>query len=160
MRPADRLQAFADAFARRLAALDTVAAVQSRVDVQQILDGVLGRYLYNYLTEKDYAELEKRLTPAGIDAQVVADRAMLSAPFDLSAAKAVVEDPLGVRRLAASSLAESYREMAPSLSGGYFGCPRRECVAAAGAAEGICLRQRVQRAADASGARGGSGGAP
>jgi uncharacterized protein len=119
--PADRLQAFADAFAVRLAGLDTVAAVHSRIDVQQILDGVLGRYLYNYLTEKDYAELAQRLTPAGIDEQVAADRAILSAPFDLSATKAVVEDPLGVRRLAASSFAESYTGVAPSLSGGYFG---------------------------------------
>ena len=122
-RPADRLQAFAAAFAHRLAALDTVAAVHSRVDVQQILDGVLGHYLYNYLTEKDYAELGKRLTPAGIDAQVAADRSILSAPFDLSAAKAVAEDPLGARRLAAGSLAESYSEMAPSLSGGYLAAP-------------------------------------
>jgi predicted RND superfamily exporter protein len=121
--PADRLQAFADAFAHRLAALDTVAAVQSRVDVQQILDGVLGRYLYNYLTEKDYAELGKRLTPAGIDALVVADRAMLSAPFDLSATTAVVEDPLGIRRLAGASLAESYSEMAPNMGGGYLAAP-------------------------------------
>jgi predicted RND superfamily exporter protein len=119
--PADRLQAFADGFAVRLAALDTVAAVHSRIDVQQILDGVLGRYLYNYLPEKDYAELAQRLTPAGIDAQVAADRAILSAPFDLSATKAVVEDPLGVRRLAASAFAESYTGVAPSLSGGYFG---------------------------------------
>ncbi|HEX7408243.1 MAG TPA: MMPL family transporter [Candidatus Binatia bacterium] len=119
--PADRLQAFADAFAVRLAGLDTVAAVHSRIDVQQILDGVLGRYLYNYLTEKDYAELAQRLTPAGIDVQVAADRAILSAPFDLSATKAVVEDPLGVRRLAAGAFAESYTGVAPSLSGGYFG---------------------------------------
>ena len=118
--PEERLQAFADAFANRLAALDTVAAVHARLDVQQILDGLLGRYLYNYLTKEDYVELEKRLTPAGIDAQVLADRAILSAPFDLSAAAAVVGDPLGVRRLAVTSFAESYSEVAPRLSGGYF----------------------------------------
>lgn len=121
--PVDRLQAFADAFASRLASLDTVGAVHSRIDAQQVLDGILGRDVYNYLPEKDYAEFERRLTPAGVEAQVAADRAILSAPFDLSAARAVVQDPLGVRRLAASALADSYGEIAPRLSGGYVTAP-------------------------------------
>ncbi|MFI5366867.1 MAG: MMPL family transporter, partial [Candidatus Binatia bacterium] len=47
-------------------------------------------------------------------------RAVLSAPFDLSAARNVVQDPLGVRRLAAAGFADAYGEAAPSLSGGYF----------------------------------------
>jgi uncharacterized protein len=121
--PLSQLQAFADAFAERLRGLDTVAAVHARIDVQQVMDGIFGRLLYNYLPEADYAELEKRLTPAGIEAQVVADRAILSAPFDLSAARSVVEDPLGVRRLAASAFAAAYGDVAPSLSGGYFTAP-------------------------------------
>ncbi len=118
--PAERLQDFADAFASRLTRLDTVTAVHSRIDVQQLMTGLFGGYLYNYLPEKDYAELGRRLTPAGIEEQVAADRAMLSAPFDLSAARGVVEDPLGVRRLAAGALADAYGEMAPRLSGGYL----------------------------------------
>lgn len=118
--PPDRLHAFADAFAGRLAGLDTVAAVHSRIDVQPLLQGILGRYVYNYLPEKDYAELQRRMTPAGIEEQVVADRAIVNAPFDLSAAQAVREDPLGVGRLAASALAESYAEMGSRISGGYI----------------------------------------
>ncbi len=118
--PLPRLERFADAFAARLAALDTVAAVQSRLDVQQVTDGLLGSYLYNYLPEADYAEVARRLTPAGIAAQVAADRAILSAPFDLSAARAVQEDPLGFRRLAAAALAQSYGGVAPGLRDGYF----------------------------------------
>lgn len=118
--PTERLQQFADALAARLAELDSVASVQARLDLQQILDGVLGRYLYNYLPEKDYAELAARLAPEGIDAQLAADRALLNAPFDLSATRAVVDDPLGIRRLAARAFTASSAEFVPSLSGGYF----------------------------------------
>jgi len=116
----DALHAFADAFAQRLTALDTVAAVQSRIDVQQLMDGLLGRYVYNYVPEDDYAELERRLTPAGIDAQIAVDRTMLSAPFDLSAARAIAGDPLGVRRLVAAALAEPFRRLAPNMRDGYL----------------------------------------
>jgi uncharacterized protein len=121
--PLGELQRFADAFADHLTVLDTVAIVQARVNVEQVLEGMFGRYLYNYLPEADYPELERRLTPDGIDAQVAADRAMLSAPFDLSAAHNVVQDPLGVRRLAATAFADAYTEAASSLSGGYFAAP-------------------------------------
>jgi len=121
--PLPRLQGFADAFAERLSVLDSVAGVHARIDVQQVLDGVLGRYLYNYLPEADYAELERRLAPEGIEAQVAADRAMLSAPFDLSAARSVAQDPLGVRRLVGSALAEASGGVTPALSGGYFTAP-------------------------------------
>jgi predicted RND superfamily exporter protein len=115
-----RQQRFADEFAGRLATLDTVTNVQVRIDVDQVLDGILGRYLFNYLPEPDYDELAQRLTPEGIAAQVTADRAMLSAPFDLSMARAVLEDPLGVRRLAGRTLAVSYGRAAPALGSGYF----------------------------------------
>ncbi|MBI1814002.1 MAG: MMPL family transporter [Deltaproteobacteria bacterium] len=118
-----RQQRFADEFAGRLAALDTVANVQVRIDVDQVLDGMLGRYLFNYLPESDYDELAQRLTPEGIAAQVTADRAILSAPFDLSMARAVLDDPLGVRRLAGRALAASYGRAAPALGSGYFTSP-------------------------------------
>ncbi|MBI4518631.1 MAG: MMPL family transporter [Deltaproteobacteria bacterium] len=118
--PPERLQSFADEFASRLSQLDTVGAVHARINVQAVLDGLLGRYLYNYVPEADYAELADRLTPAGIEAQVAADRAVLSAPFDLSAARAVVQDPLGFRRLAAGALAQSYRQAAPAHGSGYL----------------------------------------
>ena len=114
-----RLQRFTDEFAARLARLDPVAEVQARLDMQPILDGMLGRYLYNYLPEADYDELERRLTPDGLDSQAAADRAILSAPFDLSAARMVMQDPLGVRRLAGDALAAAYGGGA-SLSSGYF----------------------------------------
>ena len=118
--PLAQMQGFADQFARRLGRLDAVATVHARIDAQQVLDGLLGRYLPNYLPESEYAEVASRLTPEGIEAQVAADRAILSAPFDLSAARAVMQDPLGLRRLAARALGDSYRQAAPALSGGYF----------------------------------------
>lgn len=117
--PPTQLQRFADVFAERLAQLDVVASVQSRIDVQQVLSGMFGRYLYNYLSDRDYDQLERRLTPEGIEAQVQADRAILSAPFDLGGAQAVAQDPLGVRRLAASTFAEASASGAPGLNGGY-----------------------------------------
>ena len=95
--PLAELRQFADAFAARLMALDAVIRVHSRLDMDQLLDGLLGQYLYNYFPEAEYAVLERRLTPAGIDAQVMVNRAILNAPFDLSATTAVVEDPLGLR---------------------------------------------------------------
>ena len=121
--PPSHLQNFADSFAARLAALDSVDTVESRVDLERVLDGVLGRYLYNYLPVDGYAELARRLTPAGIDAQVAADRAMLSAPFDLSAAGAVLHDPLGIRQLAAAALAAGYGQARMNVSAGYFAAP-------------------------------------
>jgi uncharacterized protein len=118
-----RLQDFTDRFAERLRALETVVSVQARVDPQAILDGLLGRWVYNYLTDKDYDELEARLTPAAIEVQVAANRAILSAPFDLSTAQAVMTDPLGVRRLAAAGLADSYGRAGAGLRDGYFSAP-------------------------------------
>jgi len=115
-----QLQRFADEFAPRLARLDAVAEVQARLDLEPILEGMLGRYVYNYLRETDYDVLEQRLTPGGLDAQAAADRAILSAPFDLSAARLVLQDPLGVRRFAAAGFADAYAGLGSSLSGGYF----------------------------------------
>jgi len=119
-RSEEGLHTFADDFAQRLGALETVAAVQSRIDVQQLMDGLMGQYVYNYVPAADYAELEGRLTPAGIDAQIAADRAILGAPFDLSATRTVADDPLGVRRLAAGALADAYGGLAPNLRDGYL----------------------------------------
>jgi predicted RND superfamily exporter protein len=118
--PLEQLERFADELTSRLAPLDTVAAVHGRINMARIRDGILGRYLYNYLPEAEYAELRERLTAAGIERQVAIDRAILSAPFDLSSAGAVVQDPLGVRQLAGRAFAEAYGEVAPKLRGGYF----------------------------------------
>jgi predicted RND superfamily exporter protein len=118
--PPATLQRFADGLAAHLAALDTVREVHSRVDTQRMLDGMLGTYLFNYIPAELYGQVAERLTPDGIDAQVAADRAILAAPFDLSAGRAVIDDPLGFRRLAAQHLAEAYAGVTPSLDGGYF----------------------------------------
>ncbi len=109
----EQMQVFADAFTQRLARLDTISAVHARVDMQQIFDGILGRYVYNYLSDEGYAQLRERLTPEGIERQVAIDRAILSAPFDLSSTRAVLQDPLGVRHLAGSAFAAAYGEVAP-----------------------------------------------
>jgi predicted exporter len=120
-----RMQQFADDLGRRLASLDAVATVQVRVDPDALLDGLLGRWLYNYIPVEAYAEVERRLTPEGLEAQVAAARAVLAAPFDLSTARAVAADPLGLRRLAARPLLESYAGAGPSLESGYFVSPDR-----------------------------------
>lgn len=121
--PLSKMQAFADAFGGRLVGLDTVASVQVRLDLERLLAGILGRYLPNYLPEAAYDELERRLTPDGIEAQLAINRAVLSAPFDLSSARAVREDPFGLRRMVAEDLARSAGAGRPSLSDGYFTAP-------------------------------------
>jgi predicted RND superfamily exporter protein len=117
--PLETLQAFADGLGERLARLETVERVQARVDMERVLDGVLGRYVYNYLPGEGFDELERRITPAGLQAQVAALRAILSAPFDLTAAQAVLEDPFGLQRLVATELTRSYGSKS-SLRDGYL----------------------------------------
>jgi len=118
-----QLQAFADAFGAEVGVLDTVGGVQVRIDIEPLLEGVLGRYLYNYLPERAYDALAARLTPEGIDAQLAATRAVLSAPLTLGVARAVREDPFGLRRDVAERLEESYGEAGPSLRDGYLTAP-------------------------------------
>jgi predicted RND superfamily exporter protein len=115
-----RVQRFAATLAERWAALDEVDRVQVRVDIDHLLDGLLGRRLWSYLPDEAWDEVERRLTPAAIDARVAANRAMLAAPFDLSAARLITEDPLGLRQLAAAAVAASYAGAGPSLTNGYF----------------------------------------
>src|SRR5262245_1826114 len=118
--PPATLHRVADALATRLAALDTVAEVHSRIDPQRMLDGILGTYLFNYIPADAYPQVAERLTTDAIDAQVEADRAILSAPFDLSAKRAVTDDPLGFRAIAGRHLADAYAGVAPALDAGYF----------------------------------------
>lgn len=115
-----RVQRFAAALAARLQALPEVERVQARVDLDRLLDGLLGRRLWSYLPEESYDEVERRLSAAAIDSRVAANRAILAAPFDLTAARAIADDPLGFRRLAAEAVAASYAGAAPSLASGYF----------------------------------------
>lgn len=115
-----RLQRFAAELEGRLAGLDTVRRVQARVEPDAVLDGLLGRWLFHYIPDDDYAEVARRLEPAAMEARVAGARAALAAPFDLSAARMIAEDPLGLRRLAAGPLLDSYGGAAPSLESGYF----------------------------------------
>jgi predicted exporter len=101
------LRRFADRFAAEIGRLDSVSQVQVRIDAEQIMHGLLGRYLYNYLPETAYDELQQRLTAVGIDRQLAANRAILNATFDLGAVEQIAKDPLGIRRLAAMSLLQS-----------------------------------------------------
>jgi len=117
--PPAELHRFVDALTPRLAALDTVVAAHGRIDGAQMLDGMLGTYLFNYIPEDGYRQIAERLTPEAIAQQVAADRAILSAPFDLSTARAIADDPLGFRRIAGQYLAES-AGAGPTLDGGYF----------------------------------------
>lgn len=117
------LQAFADELGARIGGLDTVANVQTRVDMERLLGGVFGRYLVSFLPESAFDELAKRLTPDGIEAQMAVNRGILSAPLDLSAARWVREDPFGLRRIAAAELARSQAVGGLSLADGYIMTP-------------------------------------
>jgi predicted exporter len=114
------LHAFADAFAARLRKLETVVNVQAKIEAEQLEAGILGPFLYNYVPAAEYARLRERLTPAGVDAQVMADRAVLQAPFDLTAARWLRRDPLGITPLAARALAAAFDEATLNVRGGYL----------------------------------------
>jgi predicted exporter len=109
----------AGALTARLAGLDTIGAVQGRVDTAAAGDTLLGPFLFNYLPVDAYAEVRQRLTPEGIAGAVAADKAMLAAPFDVSLARTIAADPLGLRRIAARQLAASAGNAMPGVSGGY-----------------------------------------
>lgn len=110
---------FADAFAARVRGLDSVTAVQAKIDLDEIQRGLLGAFVYNYVPVADYDALQAQLTPAGIDAQVRADRAILQAPFDLSAAQWVRRDPLGFTRLAGRALEAGFDRGSLAVYDGY-----------------------------------------
>jgi len=118
--PPAELRSFVDALAPRLLACDAIAEVHARIDTDRMLEGMLGTYLFHYIPEEAYGEVAARLTPEAIDAQVAVDRAILAAPFDLSAVRQVVADPLGFRRIAGQHLAGAYADLGPALEGGYF----------------------------------------
>jgi len=115
-----RVRAFADAFKARLNALDTVTLVQGTMDLERIQEGVFGEFLYNYIPVEAYDALAERLTPDGLDAQVRADRAILQAPFDLSAVALIRRDPLGLTRLAGQALSTSFDASTFNMNGGYL----------------------------------------
>ena len=115
-----RLHAFADTFVAQLRAIDAVTAVQGKIDVGQIQQGLLGDYLYNYVPVDAYAELSARLNAQGIDAQVRTDRAILQAPFDLSAVQLVRRDPLGFARAAGQALSVAFDAATFNVNGGYL----------------------------------------
>ena len=50
---------------------------------------------------------------------VSADKLMLAAPFDVSLARTVTDDPLGFRRIAGRNLASAAGDAPPDLAGGY-----------------------------------------
>ncbi|MBX3024712.1 MMPL family transporter [bacterium] len=110
----------AAALTAALARVDGIASVQGRIDTATAAEALLGRYLANYIPLADHDELRQRLTPDGIAAQLAADKALLAAPFDLSLARAVSEDPLGLRRIAGRHLAAAAGDALPDLAGGYL----------------------------------------
>lgn len=117
--PREARERYADRLAARLAALEPIARVHGRVDGARIADELLGPYLFNYLPIEAYDEVAERFTPAGMDAQVSAAKVLLAAPFDVSLARAVAADPLGLRRVAARHLADLAGDTLPSTQGGY-----------------------------------------
>ncbi|MFN8641024.1 MAG: MMPL family transporter [Candidatus Binatia bacterium] len=118
--PRSERERVADGLAAALARLDTIGSVQGRLDTAAASDALLGPFLFNYLPVDDYTEVHAQLTPAGIAAQVAADKALLAAPFDVSLARTVAADPLGLRRIAALHLAAAAGDALPDLDGGYL----------------------------------------
>lgn len=110
------LPAFADALATRLEALDSVRRVRARIDLERIADELFDHHLYAYLDLQDYQEIEGRLAAEAIDERVRGYRAALAMPLDLGAARAIAEDPLQLRPLAAARLG-SARERGPGRDG-------------------------------------------
>lgn len=110
----------AAALTAALARLDDIRSVQGRIDTAAASEGLLGPFLFNYLPVHDYTEVHAQLTPAGIAAQIAADKALLAAPFDVSLARAVAADPLGLRRIAAVHLATAAGDALPDLDDGYL----------------------------------------
>jgi len=118
--PRPARETVAAALAARLSALPTIRSVQGRLDSAGAADALLGPYLFNYIPLDDYDEVRQRLTPAGVAAQVAANKAILAAPFDVSLAHTVAADPLGLRRLAARHLADAAGGVLPDLDGGWL----------------------------------------
>lgn len=114
------LRAYADELGGRLSGLDTVAAVHLRIGGPEMWEGFFRRYLFNYLSEDDYAVLAKRMTPEGIHAQAVVNRRILAAPFDLTGRHAVQHDPFGILPLAAATVGSGFDELTPDQNDGYL----------------------------------------
>jgi predicted exporter len=114
------LRSFADALAERLMGLDSVETVQARLDVEAISDALLGPYLFNYLPAEAQAQVRERLSPAGIEAQMAVNRALLQAPLDLTGARQIRRDPLGLLQFAAQPLAAAFDDATLNLRGGYL----------------------------------------
>lgn len=110
----------AAALTTTLGQLDTIGSVQGRIDTAAAADALLGPFLFNYLPLREYDAVRARLTPDAIAAQVALDKALLAAPFDVSLARTVAADPLGLRRIAATHLATAAGEALPGLAGGYL----------------------------------------
>lgn len=119
----DHLKAMADALAAELGRNGRIAAVDYRLDTDAIAGVVLGDYAINYLDEEGFAELEARLRPDRMERQLAANRAALAAPLDLSAAQAIANDPLGIRRLVLRGLEKALGERAAPGAGGYYLSP-------------------------------------
>jgi predicted RND superfamily exporter protein len=117
------VQTFADAFAAHLQRLDTVVSVQAKIEAEQLEAGILGPLVYNYVPAEEYARVRERLTPAGLEAQVVANRAVLQAPFDFTAARWLRRDPLAITPLAARALAAAFDDATLNVRGGYLSSP-------------------------------------
>lgn len=117
-----RLQSFADRFATELSKSDLVRHVQARLNVDDLQQGLFGRYLFNYIPVSAYDEVGRRLTAAGLAEQLARDRAILSAPFDLRAARLVRRDPLGLLPLAARGVQATAGDTKVDASG-YLASP-------------------------------------
>ncbi len=118
--PRPAREAVAEALTARLAALPAMRSVQGRLDTAGAADALLGPYLFNYIPLDAYDEVRQRLTPSGVATQVAANKALLAAPFDVSLARTVAADPLGLRRLAGRHLADAAGGVLPDLDGGWL----------------------------------------
>jgi uncharacterized protein len=112
---AERLTAFAEAYAPELQKLPQVAEVRYR------LSATAGAYLRDHLLllldDKEFAQLQRRMTPEGLRTQVGRLRGLLSAPGGSQLAPLLTMDPLEALPLVQARLSSGLPVDAQS---GYF----------------------------------------
>jgi predicted RND superfamily exporter protein len=128
--PPETLAAVLPAFAAALERVDEVAAVQFRLP--SLTDGAaLADFLdnfYLFLDDESLAQLQNRLSPDGIRAQISRNRQLLHASPSPLVAERIARDPLGISEIARAHFQKFSRSRdgeaaAPDAGGGRFGSP-------------------------------------
>ncbi len=116
----EQAQEFADLFTARVAALGSVSSVQGKLDPTRLFDELFGRHSLNYLSTEQIRQLNEQLSTDHIEETMRGNRAALQAPLDLQAGQWIRRDPLGIARLAAQGLSDTFGERKLGPTNGYL----------------------------------------